>query len=196
MTHRDSEEKSKSCSEDEGVAGDPAAAAADSSSGLTIEQQLERARSEARENYDRFVRERAELENFKKRMQREKSEALKFATEPLLRDLLPVVDNLERALQHAPADDPLAEGLRFVMTSLMDALGRHGVAKVDATGQKFDPALHQAMAQVPVAGTEPNTVIEQHAAGYKLHDRLLRPAMVVVSAQKSDGPVETPGDSD
>src|SRR5690606_35072206 len=126
----------------------------------------------------------------------EKSEALRFACEPLLRDLLPAVDNLERALQHADVGDPLVAGVQLVLDSLQQTMARHGVERVDATGQPFDPNLHQAMARVESSEAEPNTVLEQSACGYKLHDRLLRPAMVTVAAQKSEPSVETPEDSD
>ncbi|MCY4385780.1 MAG: nucleotide exchange factor GrpE [Desulfurellaceae bacterium] len=138
----------------------------------------------AKENYDLLLRERAELENFKRRMQREKNESLRFASEPLLRDILPVIDNLERAVAHAKGNEgsqALVEGVELVLRSLLDTIGRHGVSRVKAKGEAFDPSRHEAVAQVENTELAPNTVLDEHQSGYQLHDRLLRPAMVSVS---------------
>jgi molecular chaperone GrpE len=157
-----------------------------------LRQQLKEKEEEARANHERFLRERAELENFKKRTQREMTEALRFAPEPLIRELLPVVDNLERALEHADENgQSVLEGVRLVVKSLLDILERHGVKRVEAIGQPFDPARHEAMAQVESTEHEPNRVVEQHHTGYLLHDRLLRPALVTVSKRKEQRAVET-----
>ena len=127
------------------------------------------------------------MENFKKRMQREKAEALRFAIEPLVRDLLPVIDNLERAVDHAASGgngQPLLEGVRLVLKNALDVLERHGVIRVEAAGGRpFDPNRHEAVAQVPDARRQPNQVVEQFAPGYTLHDRLLRPGQVSVSTK-------------
>ncbi len=158
---------------------------------------LEHSEQEARANHDRFLRERAELENFKKRMHREQAEASRFACEPLIRALLPVVDNLERALEHDGGDgQSVREGVRMVLKSLSDILEKHGVTPVDALGEPFDPSRHEAMAQAESAEHEPNRVVAQHHKGYLLHDRLLRPALVTVSRRKSDAAVETEPNSD
>lgn len=138
----------------------------------------------AKEKDDLLLRERAELENFKRRMQREKSESLRFASEPLLRDILPVIDNLERAVAHAKGNEgsqALVEGVELVLRSLLDTIGRHGVSRVKAMGEAFDPSRHEAVAQVENTELAPNTVLDEHQSGYQLHDRLLRPAMVSVS---------------
>lgn len=173
---------------------------ADASPERTIEQlrqMLEEAQAEAGANHDRFLRERAELENFKKRMQREKAEALRFACEPLIRDLLPVVDNLERAVEHGTGNgQSVLDGVRLVLKSFLDVLDRHGVKRVDAVGEPFDPSRHEAMAQVESAEHEPNRVVAQHHRGYLLHDRLLRPALVTVSRRKNNGAVESSRNSD
>ena len=145
----------------------------------------------AKEKDDLLLRERAELENFKRRMQREKSESLRFASEPLLRDILPVIDNLERAIAHAKESDgsqALVEGVELVLRSLLDTIGRHGVSRVKAKGEVFDPSRHEAVAQVENAELAPNTVLDEHQSGYQLHDRLLRPAMVSVA--KAPAPKE------
>ncbi len=157
-----------------------------------LRQQLEQKEEEARANYERFLRERADAENFKKRMQREKADALRFANEPLIRELLPVIDNLERAIEHGDGNGrSVVEGVRMVLNSLQEVLDRYGVKRVDALGQPFDPAQHQALAQVESDAHEPNQVIEQHHSGYRLHDRLLRPALVTVSTRKREGAVES-----
>lgn len=162
-----------------------------------LRQQLEEAQAEARANHDRFLRERADLENFKKRMQREKAEALRFACEPLIRELLPVVDNLERAAEHGTGNgQSILEGVKLVLKSFIDVLDRYGVTRIDAVGEPFDPSRHQAMAQVESAEHEPNRVVEQHHRGYLLHDRLLRPALVTVSSRKNPGAVESGQNSD
>lgn len=136
------------------------------------------------ERQEAWLRERAELENFKKRMQREKSEALRFAQEPLLRELLAIVDNLERALAHAQSGaESVAEGVQLVLKSLHDTLARHGVERVDAQGGMFDPNLHEAIGQSNHPDAAPGAVTEQHQVGYTLHSRLLRPALVTVNAR-------------
>jgi molecular chaperone GrpE len=156
-----------------------------------LRRKLAEKEEETRGNYDLFLRERAELENFKKRMQREKAEALRFASEPLIRELIPVIDNLERAVECGDGNGKsVVEGVQLVLSSLMQVLERYGVKRVEALGQPFDPRHHQAFAQVESAEHEPNRVVEQHHTGYLLHDRLLRPALVTVSARKRDDTVE------
>ena len=151
--------------------------------------------AELRERREDLLRERAEVENFKRRMQRDKAESLRYALEPLVRDLLPVVDNLERALEHAEAAT-VVDGVRLVHKGLLEALGRNGVERVDAVGQPFDPGVHEAIAQADAADCAPGAVVAQFQAGYRLHDRLVRPAMVSVNVRKAETPVASTGDSD
>jgi len=159
---------------------------ADSDSELAkLREELEMKQQEAKNNYDRFIRQVAELENFKKRAAREKEEAIRYGNEGLIRDLLPVIDNLERAISHAKGGgngQPLVEGVALVLKGLSDVLNKHGLEQIPAAGQRFDPARHEAMAQVASDVHEPNTVIEEHHKGYMLKDRLLRPALVTVAA--------------
>ena len=136
-------------------------------------------RSELAEIKDRWVRERAELENFKRRATREKQDALRFGSEHLLKDLLPVIDNLHRALAHAKSDDPIVTGVQMVLRGLDDVFERHGVKVVPARGEPFDPNRHEAISHVE-SDAPANTVIDEHQRGYVLHDRLLRPALVTV----------------
>jgi molecular chaperone GrpE len=149
-----------------------------------LRQELDAKCEEVKVNYDRFVRQVAELENFKKRATREKDEAVRFANENLVRDLLPVIDNLERAVAHAQGagnGKPLVEGVEMVLKGLLDVLAKHGVVQISSVGQPFDPEKHEAMAQVESENHAPNTVIEEHHKGYLLKDRLLRPALVTVA---------------
>ena len=149
-----------------------------------LEAGLAAARDDARSGQDRWMRERADLENFKKRSARERQDAVRFGNESLLRDLLPVVDNLERAVGAASGGGngkSLAEGVELVLKAFMDALQRNGVERVPAKGAPFDPAVHEAVAYVESPSHPAQQVIEEHQAGYRLNDRLLRPAMVTVS---------------
>lgn len=136
-------------------------------------------RAELAEIKDRWVRERAELENFKRRATREKQDALRFGSENLLKDLLPVIDNLHRALAHAKSDDPIVAGVQMVLRGLDDVFERHGVKVVPARGEPFDPNRHEAISHVE-SEAPANTVIDEHQRGYLLHDRLIRPALVTV----------------
>ncbi|HET7824253.1 MAG TPA: nucleotide exchange factor GrpE [Anaeromyxobacter sp.] len=136
-----------------------------------------------RETHERLLRATADLDNYKKRAAKEREEVQKFGIEKVLKDLLPVIDGLDRALAAAPPDDPLADGVRLVRASLEQALARHGVTGFSALGEKFDPALHEALLQVPTADKPAGTVVLEHARGFKLHERLLRPAMVGVAVE-------------
>ena len=151
-----------------------------------LEADLAKAREEVKQGQDRWLRERADLENVKRRAAREKADLAKFASEGVFRDLLPVVDNLERAVAHAEEQhDPLVSGVKLVLKSLQDVLDRHGVTRVKARGALFNPAEHEAVGHVESAVHEPNAVVDEHQAGYRLHDRLLRPAMVTVAKAAS-----------
>jgi len=139
-------------------------------------------RAEVAELKDRWLRERADLENVKRRAVREKQDAVRFGSEALLKDLLPVIDNLHRALAAASAgreDDPIVKGVELVLRGFDDVLERHGVKVVPAHGEPFDPTRHEAISHVE-SEAPPNTVIGEHQRGYVLHDRLLRPALVTV----------------
>jgi molecular chaperone GrpE len=167
-----------------------------------LRQELDAKSEEAKNIYDRFVRQVAELENFKKRAAREKDEGIRFANETLVKDLLPVIDNLERAVSHAQGEDngkPLVEGVEMVLKGLLDVLTQHGIVQISAIGQPFDPRKHEAMAQVESENHEPNTVLEEYQKGYLLKDRLLRPALVSVAIslktrEKKNGETEVEND--
>lgn len=149
-----------------------------------LRAELEAARDETRRNHDLYLREAAETENYKKRVTREKQDAIRYANESLVRDLLPVIDDLERAAQHAPADgnpQPLLDGIELVLKGCLEALQKHGVTQITAKGQPFDPEKHEAFAQVETGEHEPNTVVDEAHRGYYLADRLLRPSLVSVA---------------
>ncbi len=149
-----------------------------------LRQQLEAKEAEVRQIQDRLLRQAADLENYKKRAEREKADSIRYANENLVKDLLPVLDNLERALAHAQGGGngkPLLEGIEMVLKNFLDVLGRHGVSQVSALGEQFDPAKHEAVAQVDSPGREPNAVVDEYRKGYYLLDRLLRPAQVAVA---------------
>jgi len=149
-----------------------------------LRKQLEAKELEAKNSYERYLRQAAELDNFKKRTARERDEAIRFANEALIKDLLPVVDNLERAVAHASGGGngkPLVEGVEMVLKTLLDVLMKHGVVQITALGQLFDPSKHEAMAQVESDTHEPNSVVDELHKGYMLRDRLLRPALVSVA---------------
>jgi molecular chaperone GrpE len=133
---------------------------------------------------DRVLRTVADAENFRKRLQREKDEQARYANEAIIRDLLPVMDNLERALDHSQAEteqDGLIEGLNMTRKGFLDSLARFGCIPVEAVGRIFDPNFHEAVSQEKTADHEANTVLRELQKGYMLKERLLRPAMVVVS---------------
>jgi molecular chaperone GrpE len=137
---------------------------------------------------DRFrdlaLRTQADFENYKKRSAREKEDAIKYANSSLLERLIAIVDNFELGLEAARAEgekSPIFSGMSMVLKQLMDFLAESGLQPIDATGQKFDPNLHEAIAQESSDESPEGTVIRQTRRGYKLKDRLLRPSSVVVS---------------
>ena len=134
---------------------------------------------------EQLLREQAEMQNVRRRAQRDVESAHKFALEKFATELLTVVDNLERAIDAIDAEDDsqkaVAEGLELTLKTFIDVLAKHNVEPVDPEGQPFDADLHQAVSMVPNGEVEPNTVINVFQKGYTLNSRLIRPAMVVVS---------------
>src|SRR5438093_9332069 len=164
----------------------------------TSEQQPQPLQEEMKTVQDRYLRLAAEFENYKKRAQRDQAEYTKYATERLLRELLPVLDNLQRALLHAQQSggtDGLIEGVELTYKQFLEVLARFGVRPIPSVGLPFDPAVHQAVATVDPQGRAPNTIVEEYEKGYYLHDRVLRPARVTVAASSPgecrDAPVKS-----
>jgi len=151
---------------------------------------LEAAEKEAGENYDRFLRISAEFENYKKRKDREATDFRKYANETLVKELLPVVDNLERAVEtsadHEDTVNCILEGVDMTLKEILKVLEKFAVKAVDAVGNPFDPTYHQAVMQEESEDHPDNTVIKELQKGYTIHDRLLRPSMVVVAKAASE----------
>ena len=138
---------------------------------------------------ERIVRLTADFDNFRKRAQREKDEARQFANQGLLEKLLPVLDNFEMALTAVKDADPsVRDGVQMILDQLLGVLKESGVEPVDAMGHPFDPNLHEALSQEETTEVEEGTVVQQVQRGYKLNDRLVRPARVVVA--KAPGAAE------
>lgn len=162
---------------------------------MDCEGKLQEKEKEAKDNYDRFVRLSAEMENFKKRVEKEKSETYKFANENIIKELVPVLDNLERALEHGQETEnakALLLGVEMTQKTFWAVLEKYGVTRVEALGEEFDPNLHEAVMVQEDAERPPGVVISQLHRGYRLHNRLLRPAMVVVSKKPEINPDEDP----
>lgn len=152
---------------------------------------LAEAQKQAQENYDRLLRVSAEFENYKKRASREMQEVVKYANERMAKELLGVVDNLERAIasanQTTEVDRALVQGVELTLNETLKLLERHHVTPIQAVGQPFDPNFHQAMMQMEAADQPPNTVVQELQRGYRIHERLLRPALVAVSKAGGNG---------
>jgi len=158
-----------------------------------LREELDRLRAEADDarrelgrHEDRFVRLSADFDNFRKRVLREREEAHRYGSENLVKELLGVVDNLDRAVEHARRSEgadfeSMLQGIELVQRQLQGALAKHGVTRIDAEGEPFDPTVHEAIAQKEEGTVPGNTVLQVFQPGYRLWDRLLRPARVVVS---------------
>jgi molecular chaperone GrpE len=158
----------------------------------TAASETERLRAELTAAEDRALRSQAELDNFRKRIRRDTEQDLRYATMPLLQDVLNVRDNLIRAIEAAeqnPSASGLLEGVKMVSAQLDDVLRRHHCQRIEAEGEAFDPHRHEAIAQQPSGDCPPNTVLREVRSGYSLHDRVVRPAQVLVStAPTGEGP--------
>jgi molecular chaperone GrpE len=135
-----------------------------------------------RDEHDRLLRTAADLENYKKRAARERDEIQRYGNERLVKEILPVLDALDRALAAAPAGDPLASGVEMTRRLLEEALARFGVKAFSARGERFDPRVHEALMSMETSEFLPGMVVEEQQRGFLLHDRLIRPAAVVVAA--------------
>ncbi|WP_412174879.1 nucleotide exchange factor GrpE [Actibacterium sp. XHP0104] len=150
--------------------------------------EMEALRAERDELRDRFMRALADAENSRKRSDRDRREAEQYGGSKLARDMLPVFDNLNRALEAVPEDQresnkALIEGVELTMRELLNVFAKHGVTQVNPqVGDRFDPQMHEAMFEAPVPGTKAGDIIQVMTGGFMLHDRLLRPAQVGVSS--------------
>lgn len=149
----------------------------------TLTAKLQEKEKEAAENYDKYVRAVAELENYRKRVARERADSLKYGQENLIRDILPLVDSLDRAMEHACNSNDFGafkEGLQLIQNQLSGCLGKQGVASIEAVGRHFDPNVHEAVLQVESPEHGHNQVVQEFEKGYLLNGRLLRPSKVSV----------------
>lgn len=140
--------------------------------------------AQLRDAQDRLLRTQAELENFRKRSRREYEEAQRYREIDLLRDLLPVLDNAHRAIEAADKTDDigaLRSGFRMMAQQIEKLLVSHGCLTIETDGTPFDPAIHDAILQQPAPGIAPDTVVATATKGYRLHDRVVRPAQVIVA---------------
>lgn len=151
---------------------------------------LREAEEKVAANYDKYVRAVAELDNYRKRAVREKGDAIQYGNENLLRDILPLVDGMDRALEHACNSDDFEafkKGLKLLQEQLLGCLQKHGVERIDTAGKEFDPNVHEAMMQVESADHGDSKVVGEFEKGYLLKGRLLRPAKVSVCKRPSTG---------
>jgi molecular chaperone GrpE len=163
----------------------------DSAGSGSIEARLAEKENELAELKDQYLRTLAESENIRRRLRQQSDETIRLQREGFLRDLLPIVDNLERAIGAASGGGngkSIVEGVELVLRSLLDFLKGHGVTPLDVAGQPFDPQRHEAVAQVESKEHPPNTVINEFHRGYSLGDRMLRPARVSVAAGEKRSP--------
>ena len=153
----------------------------------TVEERAADAESKYKEMQDRYLRLNAEFDNYKKRMMRETSDRLKYFNMELIKELLPSVDNLERAISHAGEDhsdlENMIEGLQMVYKGMQEAFGKFGVSEIESIGKEFDPNCHQAVGMIESQEVPENHVAEECLKGYYLHDRIIRPTMVRVSGK-------------
>jgi molecular chaperone GrpE len=146
---------------------------------------LERLQQELTEAQNQVLRTQAELDNFRKRMRREMDEERRFAAAPLLRDLFPALDNLQRAVEAAEKSEGgsgLVQGVKMVVQQIAQALEQHGCRRISAVGETFDPHVHEAISQQPSNDQPAGVILLETQPGYQLHERVLRPSQVIVSS--------------
>ena len=147
-------------------------------------KKIEKVQEASDKNLDLYIRSQAEIDNLKKRYQKERQDLRKFANESLIKQLLPVVDNLEKAITHSQDEDSIEtirEGVDLTLKGLLDTLKKAGVETVEAAGEKFDPNFHEAVSEMADDAVEPGTVVKDLQKGYILNQRLIRPSTVIVS---------------
>jgi molecular chaperone GrpE len=153
----------------------------------SLMQRLQEQEQVAAENHDKFLRTLADFDNYRRRTRQEMEDAARFANQKLVTDLLPILDNFERALQHSEGNgggEAVRNGVLLIHKQLYDVLTRHGIEPIEAAGKPFDPKLHEAIMRVePGPGQEPGTVVEELQKGYTLHGRVLRASLVKVAGE-------------
>lgn len=183
-------ESARASGDSSGISGEEERAAVPESPG---DRELEEARREIEELRDQYVRVRADFENFRKRVERDRAEDRARISAGVIADLLPAMDNLDRALDQ-PADDPgFREGVALIRRQMDDAMRKLGVEPIEALGETFDPVYHEAMTAEPREGFAPNTIIEEIRKGYTLGGRVIRPSLVKVAIPSPTAPADSSG---
>ncbi|HOO89220.1 MAG TPA: nucleotide exchange factor GrpE [Syntrophales bacterium] len=180
----ESMEDKKHTEEEQGGTETPDTAHAKSVSKKELLLRLEEAEKQSSKNYDKYLRACAELENYKKRAAKDRENFIKYGNETLIKEILPTVDNMERALEHACNSDDFeafVDGLKLIRDTFISVLGKQGVEEIEAIGKDFDPNFHEAMMQVEGEHEEDNKVVEEYEKGYLLNGRLLRPSKVSIA---------------
>lgn len=188
MTNHKNEKIKKKAADDKHVADNEVSSKKDSNKTIDSSKSVKSVEEELKETYDRFLRVSAEFENYKKRSAREMSEFKKFANESLLKELLLIIDNLELAIDSSKdeknSNNGLIEGIDMTLKKLVKILGDFGLKQIESLEKPFDPNFHQAVMQEETDKHSQNTVIKELQKGYILNERLLRPAMVIVSKKQ------------
>jgi len=140
-----------------------------------------------------LLRQRADFENARNRIERQKREELKYAALPIMRELLTVIDHLEMALKYAPKDDPLRQGVNMSLEELKKVLKNHSLEPIESLGKRFDPAVHEAVSILHDPNSDDNMVLDEQRMGYKLHDRVVRASQVIVNKHPHE---ETPAEKE
>lgn len=147
-----------------------------------LKETIEQKEKEAKDHYDRYMRAAAELDNYKKRAAREKADVIKYGKEDIIKDILPFLDSLDRALEHKDANDAQAfrDGIALIQDQLLCCLKKHGVERIECTGTDFDPNFHEALMQMDSSDHNDNQIVSEVEKGYLLNGRLIRPSRVCV----------------
>jgi molecular chaperone GrpE len=156
---------------------------------LTPDQEMARMQQEVEQANDMMLRLAAELDNYKKRVAKERESLIRYAAQDVLQELISVLDNFERAIESADKSKDFVsflEGVKMIYKNMYDVMGRKGLVRIDAVGETFDPNVHEAVMQVTSEEHPENVVVEELQKGYMLHDRVIRPSMVVVSKGKGE----------
>lgn len=181
------DDKGKELAEEEMVEGQAALTELPEEEAARLRQELLEKKKEAGDNYERFLRACADLENYKKRVEKEKAEMLSYGNAQLIEAILPVFDNLDRAIEHANNEaglEKLRQGVKLTVGQFFAELKKFGLEEIKSVGQKFDPAAHHAISHEECGTVLPGMVVREFQKGFFLKGRLLRPAMVCVSKEK------------
>jgi molecular chaperone GrpE len=160
----------------------------------SLEQHLQAVSDERDGLRERWLRSQADLENYRKRAQREADDERRYRVLPFVRDMLPALDNLQRAVDAAKSSNDLpqlSQGVQLVIKQFHDLLAKHSIQPIVAVGQPFDPNLHQALQQMPTNDHPPMTILAEYERGFVLHDRVVRPSTVIVAAPATETPATT-----